>query len=172
MARKHAQPIPFKSPDDLMGVTQKVNALQDIHPEIDPLTLRPYTISPQQRLLLVQAIQQGNTFTAACRLAGVSPHTFKTWMMKGGDPESDSDEKSSDPQEPYKSFAEDVRRAEAESETVLVGRIRGHSTTDWKAASWLLQRRFRDTWGDHDKGVQVTTEGAVQIVLPDNKRDE
>src|SRR4051812_30264595 len=48
-------------------------------------------------------------------------------------------------------FANDLTRAEAESEVALVAIVRQAARDDWRAAAHLLERRWPDTWGKREK---------------------
>lgn len=160
-----------ESPDVVSSLAQRARELARVHPETNPDTKRPYGISAEQRILLIDAIRAGNFFSTACQIAGVSTSTFNDWMQRGGDAASESKYVEDDPVEPYKSFARDVRLAEAEGEQNLLADIRAAGKVDWKANAWILARRHKDAWGEQKGPIQIGTSGNVSIMLPSNSRD-
>ena len=53
--------------------------------------------------------------------------------------------------EPYREFSEAIRLAESEAEAELVRMIRTAGPTDWRAAAFLLERRFQARWEKHEQ---------------------
>lgn len=149
------------------GLERQLASIKSIHPEINPVTARPYGITAEQRLVLIKAIEAGNFYSTACQLAGVSYTTFQNWMKRGGDPDL-ADDDDPVPVEPYLSFAADIREAEAKHESGLLAKIA--ASPDWKAQAHILDRRHGSRWSDKKTGVQVQAAGEVRIVLPDNQR--
>jgi hypothetical protein len=159
------------NPDTVSNLAHRVRDLAKIHPEKNPTTNRPYGISAEQRIVLIDAIRAGNFFSTACELADVSYGTFMDWMQRGGDEKSESKYVEEHPVEPYKSFARDVRRAEAEGEAALIADIRAAGKVDWKANAWIASRRHNDRWAEQKGPIQIGTSGNVSIMLPSNNRD-
>jgi hypothetical protein len=84
------------------------------------------------------AIRAGNFYVTACRFAGISYEAFHEWMVKGEDR----------PGTVYASFAQAVKKAEADSEIALEAywRRAAAETQHWTAAAALLERRFPERW--------------------------
>jgi len=49
---------------------------------------------------------------------------------------------------PYFQFCQELTRARAKSESTLALRIAQASQQDWRAAAFILERRFPDQWGN------------------------
>jgi hypothetical protein len=160
-----------ETPDKISNLAHRVRELSQIHPETNPATHKPYGISAEQRITLIDAIRAGNFFTTACKLADVNEKTFMDWMIRGGDEKSESKFVEENPVEPYKSFARDVRRAEAEGEAALIAEIRAAGKIDWKANAWIASRRHKEKWEEQKGPIQIGTSGNVSIMLPSNSRD-
>lgn len=139
----------------------------------------PFSIKSGQIEVLCEHLRDGSSMNAALMAAGISWSTHYEWMLKGADPKSR--DKNRIPEkyatEPYLSYARAVRLAEAESERYLVKKIKKASDQDWRAASWLLSRRFPDDWGERkpaDVGVEVDADAehvSVKVYLPSNGRE-
>jgi hypothetical protein len=94
---------------------------------------RPTKRTPEREQRLLEAIRAGNTLRASSAYAGVSEDTLAIWRQR------------------YSDFSESLTRAIAESEVVLVAIVRKAASEDWKAASWLLERRFHESWGKRER---------------------
>tara|TARA_R100001594_G_scaffold28949_5_gene54390 strand:- start:1257 stop:1781 length:525 start_codon:yes stop_codon:yes gene_type:complete len=90
--------------------------------------------------VLLERLARGYTVEVACSAAGVSHTTYKEWRKKSAE------------------FRERSDSAIASSEQELIDRMIAHADNDWRAAKFMLERRFR-----HWNNVSYTT--------PDN-RDE
>lgn len=73
---------------------------------------------------ILDALEDGATYAVAARGAGISPRTFRRWRAR------------------YPGLQERVHRAEAESASGALGVVaEAAEKGDWRAASWLLERR-------------------------------
>lgn len=114
---------------------------------------RPSLLSdPERRDRIIRvftdALEKCLPNTTACELAGISEATYYGWMSAG-----------EEGLEPYASFYEAVTRARARGEECMVDVVHlatlekrdaeGNPTgmVDWKAAAWLLERRFPERYG-------------------------
>jgi hypothetical protein len=107
-------------------------------------------LTPTIQAKVCDAIRAGNYVEAAAEHAGIGRATFFRWMAKGEEATSGV----------YREFWEAVKKAESDSEVVLVAHWRKAATKNWVAAAALLERRFRSRWSrsDHVKvEANVTT---------------
>jgi hypothetical protein len=95
---------------------------------------------------VVQQLKKGAFLTHAAGAARVSRHAVESWIEAGERGE-----------EPYVQFALDVLAAQAEHAEKLQAIILKAATSthpkrsgDWKAAAWLLARRFPTVWGTRE----------------------
>ena len=117
----------------------------------------------EDRETLLDNLRSGMSLGAACAQAGISRHTYYYWLKKSGE---DGE------------WTRDVDAALTLSEPVLISQIKAHASTDWRAAAWLLSRRFPEHWGDRrsvDLNVQrdqtVTGDDVVKGMI-DQLRDQ
>lgn len=100
---------------------------------------RPTLLDDLVSKRICDALAQGNAQSTAARAAGVGVSTMRAWLARGVTGE-----------EPYASFRETAKRAEAVGETELVATIREGATKTWQCAAWLLERRFPARWARRD----------------------
>ncbi len=91
---------------------------------------RPTLLDDLRAKRIVDAVAQGATRAVAAEAANVDRNTLLGWLRKGREGV-----------EPYASFLDRVKTAEAKGEAELLSTIRIASGKSWQAAAWLLERR-------------------------------
>ena len=104
---------------------------------------RPTKLTPESQEVIVDGINAGLTFRLSCARAGVNPATFYRWLEKGETANVGR----------YSEFCDAVSRAKADSALRLVSQITLQAPMDWRAAAFMLERRFPDDYG---KRTEVT----------------
>lgn len=95
---------------------------------------RPPKLTPEVQGEITSAIVAGATYKAAAEYAGVSYDAFNEWMRRTG--------------KQYVQFRQSVERANARARVNLLARIQQSAKDgDWRAAAWILERRFSDEYG-------------------------
>lgn len=117
---------------------------------------------------ICQYIRCGNTLRASAGLAGIRPVELQSWLNRGRLHTSGI----------YYDLYHEVLRARSASEIELVSVVENRAIDDWRAAAWLLERRFRQTWGKeppkkdveliYDEGVATDADEAINanMALP------
>jgi len=124
---------------------------------------RPTKLTPEVHEAIVEKMRNGSFLEQAARSVGVHPVTVWRWL-EAGDAE--------DAQEPYASFAQDFRQAEAEAEERAKEQLREWGSSEWKATLAFLERRFPDRWGPKSEHrIEHAGGASVSIYIPDNGRD-
>ena len=113
---------------------------------------RPTKLTPEVQDLIVDGINAGLTFRLTCARAGVNPGTFYRWLEKGEAAQTGV----------YREFCDAVERAKADSALRLVSQITLQAPTDWRAAAFMLERRFPEDYG---KRTEITGKdgGPVEV---------
>ena len=114
---------------------------------------RPSKFTAEVRARLLDALAKGNHIETACALAGVDYTTYRRWMQAGGA----GDEK-------FREFYEAATRAMADAEASLLTTVKLHSVDDWRAASWILERRHPDRWANTQR-VKLEVEKELRKTL-------
>jgi hypothetical protein len=100
---------------------------------------RPSKLTDAVTKTITDAIAIGATYQAAAEYAGVGYSTFLAWMARK--------------KKPYVAFQEAVMAANAKARVSLLSRIQKSAQGsdkhpgDWRAAAWILERRFSDEYG-------------------------
>ncbi len=101
---------------------------------------------------ILTALKVGATYKVACEFARVGYTTFHEWREKDA------------------VFAENVEAATATCAVHYLTVIQAAANEgDWKAASWLLERRWPEDYGRQIKEVEGTL-GVVQLPPSDNQQ--
>lgn len=98
---------------------------------------RPTKLTPEVHAEIVKLTRAGLSAYDSARATGIGKRTFMSWMERGRD----------DDGEVYVRFYEDVEKARSFAKAGLVSRIVRASDGDWKAAAWLLERKFPAEYG-------------------------
>lgn len=125
-------------------------------------TGRPSKLTTDNKKTYIDALKTGATIQSACDVSGLVYDTVREWIARG---EGRDPERKSTPE--YAAFAADTKEAIATAEMVLLSRINKASTgerSDWRAASWILERRHSDRWSSTQKiAMQVEREVSARI---------
>ena len=123
---------------------------------------RPTKLTPEVHEAIVDGINAGLTFRLSCARAGVTPATFYNWLKKGEVAQSGA----------LMEFFNAVERAKADSALRLISQITLQAPTDWRAAAFILERRFPDDYGRRaeltgkaGRPVQVDTKVQTQHIF-------
>lgn len=121
---------------------------------------RPTKLNDITQAKVCDALRRGATHKLAAMYAGIGRSTFQRYLARGAKEESGI----------YRDFKDAVTRAETEGAMSLLDMIKAAATEDsreWRAAAWLLERRYPDQYG---KAVVVSEEDAERSVLLDAAR--
>jgi hypothetical protein len=100
---------------------------------------RPTKLTPAVEKIILDALRAGATRTAAFEAAGVHRSKISVYMRG------------------FATFRDAVMQAEAQAEIRATVTVRQAIESDWKAASWWLERRRHDDWGRRDRLDLVAT---------------
>lgn len=107
---------------------------------------------------LVMLVRRGNTRAEAAKRCKIAPRTFGYWMARGAANLAECAE--AEEREPgagdrvlddFGVFRLEIEAAEAQVEAslkdVVFAKALAKDKDSWKAAGWILERRFRARWG-------------------------
>lgn len=104
---------------------------------------------------VLEAVRRGLTYKQAAAYAGISYSTLNRWRIEGRKrAESGNGDEGSE----ICKFWKALQEANGEAAFRLVGRVDAAAEAgDWKAATWILERRFPDQWGK-ERGIELDAE--------------
>jgi DNA-binding PucR family transcriptional regulator len=108
---------------------------------------RPPLASTEVAAKILKYLAQGNYLTTSCAAAGVSYKAVREWVQKA------ARDREAGITSPYTEFADTITHAEAAAETSLVERL--NVAEDWRAQSFLLERRHKERWGKAEQQQQA-----------------
>lgn len=116
---------------------------------------RPSKCTPEITESICQAVQQGATYEIAAAQAGIAVSTLHAWKSRALKALEHGKKKKSDL--PYIEFLEAIKKADAKGALLLLATVRQAAPKDWKAAAWLLERRWK-----YEKGQSFHVEQAEE----------
>lgn len=96
---------------------------------------RPTLLNPTRQAALLGAIEEGMPLKQAAEIAGISYDTLNHWQNRGAN-------ESAPPE--YRQFCQLLRHSQAVAMQVNISLIREAAKREWRAAAWLLEKRFPD----------------------------
>jgi hypothetical protein len=143
------------------------------------MTGRPSKLTPKVQNIVLEGIKLGLTYEKVANLANVSRVTLRNWFKTGQKAKSG----------PFFDFFNALQKAEAEGEMRNLEKIRQASlggqkvvtskeiyrdnqlleqitTTkkaapDWRAAAWILERRYPERWGKNKLNIDQTQTSCI-----------
>jgi len=109
--------------------------------------------------LLVSMLRVGNLIPVAARAAGVSRATLYRWL---------DDARRPGASELLVELHERVAKARAEGQVRLVAEIASASSTDWRAAAWLLARGYPEEWAQDATRIEIAPTPATSEARGDD----
>lgn len=98
-------------------------------------------ITTQVHEIIVHGTLNGLTRRFCAASAGIDDTTLYGWLKDGREHLENGKDT------PYANLARDVAKAEHENAARLMRLIEDAAVKDWKAASWILERRYKDDYG-------------------------
>lgn len=103
---------------------------------------RPCKLTPELQTKICEYIAAGNYITTSCQACGVDRMTYARWLELG---QAEADAGNTTGQ--FYSFLCAAKEAEAQAEIQLVKDVKLHTNRNVVAPLALLDRRFRERWG-------------------------
>ncbi len=118
---------------------------------------RPTKFTKETTDRLFAAIRAGLPYHLAADAAGISETTFYEWQ-RGEFPRGSDKELRAQ-------FSEELTRARGSSAARLITIINTAAPTDWRAAAWILERRFPKDFGKAVLEVTGGDGGPLQVEM-------
>lgn len=114
---------------------------------------RPTSLTPEVKAKILGHLAKGNYIKPSVEASGVAYSTFRQWIAQG------EQDRQQGLVTLFTDLLDALAHAQAEAEAALVARLEG--AEDWRAQSFLLERRHRERWGKDDPGKQAAV--VIQI---------
>lgn len=99
---------------------------------------RPSLLTASKQRVILSAIERGLSYKQASALAGISYDSFNRWRKQGMSPEATPE---------IRDFCNQLEASQARGADSLLATINDACKKgSWKAAAWMLERRFPENW--------------------------
>lgn len=127
---------------------------------------RPTKLTKELIEEIAQYLRAGNYIETTAALVGIHRDSIYEWL-KRGNAEIDRVSKSNrsrirKKEEIFVEFTDTVKKAQAQSEAMLVGLIGQAAQKNWTAAAWRLERKYPDKWGRTERNVATAQDDPVK----------
>lgn len=132
---------------------------------------RPSKLTAQIIKDIEQFLNDGNYVSVVCKAVGINQDTFYQWLKLGLELVTEREQCEVDGKPiPFLDsherllyqFAEAIEKAEAMGEMGLISNVKSGSP-GWQGSAWILQRRFRERWGD-SRQIDTDTDPLAEIL--------
>ena len=106
---------------------------------------RPCKLTPALQGKIVELLELGIPPQKVCDRVNIAYSTYREWVKRGNgeNPKNRSGNKQ------FADFSAQVNRATAIAEMNLLQSINNATVNDWRAAAWILERRFPENWSNN-----------------------
>lgn len=111
---------------------------------------RPDELTPELSTALLNALRRTLYVETACALTGIHRNTLRTWQQRARRAllrHERHGEEVPEADRPHVALMEGIARATAEAQDELVVMVVTAGREDWRAAGFVLERRWPDQWG-------------------------
>lgn len=115
---------------------------------------RPTKLTDEMQERICENIRRGLGYREAAVAAGISERTFYNWKSRGENAKSGI----------HLQFLQALQEAEAIAELVLLEIIQNATKKDWRAATWILERRHPRRWAQLQKR-EISGAGGGPLVI-------
>ena len=140
---------------------------------------RPTKLTAEVRAKVLDCLSVGAYAYTAAAAAGIAESTYYAWLDRGKAARDriDAGESVHEDELEFLEFSESVTRVTAEAELRALQAVQDACLTDWRAASWFLERRHPQRWRpvarvDVDTGDNLASLLATVISVGDPEDDD
>ena len=127
---------------------------------------RPTKLTTELMNEIAQYLRAGNYIETTAALVGIHRDSVYEWLKRGNaeiERVSKSNRANIRKREAiFVEFTDTVKKAQAQSEAMLVGLIGQAAQKNWTAAAWRLERKFPDKWGRTERNVATAQDDPVK----------
>lgn len=127
---------------------------------------RPTKLTTELMNEIAQYLRAGNYIETTAALVGIHRDSVYEWLKRGNaeiERVSKSNRANIRKKEAiFVEFTDTVKKAQAQSEAMLVGLIGQAAQKNWTAAAWRLERKYPDKWGRTERNVGTAQDDPVK----------
>lgn len=127
---------------------------------------RPTKLTTELMNEIAQYLRAGNYIETTAALVGIHRDSVYEWLKRGNaeiERVSKSNRANIRKREAiFVEFTDTVKKAQAQSEAMLVGLIGQAAQKNWTAAAWRLERKYPDKWGRTERNVGTAQDDPVK----------
>lgn len=113
--------------------------------DFETLIGRPTVFNQAIADRVIEGVTRGLTMKNAAAYGGISYSTLNRWRQRG--------QESGDADDPFCQFWNRLERAKGEAALRLLNCVNSAAEGgEWKAATWILERRYPEEWGPNATG--------------------
>ena len=127
---------------------------------------RPTKLTKELTEEVAKYLRAGNYIETTAALVGINRDSIYEWLKRGA---AEQERLKKNPrarlrkrEEIFVEFSDTVKKAQAQSEAMLVGLVGKAAEKNWTAAAWRLERKFPDKWGRTERNVATAQDDPVK----------
>ena len=127
---------------------------------------RPTKLTKELTEEVAKYLRAGNYIETTAALVGINRDSIYEWLKRGA---AEQERLMKNPrarlrkrEEIFVEFSDTVKKAQAQSEAMLVGLVGKAAEKNWTAAEWRLERKFPDKWGRTERNVATAQDDPVK----------
>jgi len=127
---------------------------------------RPTKLTKELTEEVAKYLRAGNYIETTAALVGINRDSIYEWLKRGA---AEQERLMKNPrarlrkrEEIFVEFSDTVKKAQAQSEAMLVGLVGKAAEKNWPAAAWRLERKFPDKWGRTERNVAAAQDDPVK----------
>ena len=127
---------------------------------------RPTKLTKELTEEVAKYLRAGNYIETTAALVGINRDSIYEWLKRGA---AEQERLMKNPrarlrkrEEIFVEFSDTVKKAQAQSEAMLVGLVGKAAEKNWTAAEWRLERKFPDKWGRTERNVAAAQDDPVK----------
>tara|TARA_R100000231_G_scaffold129411_1_gene100763 strand:- start:589 stop:1023 length:435 start_codon:yes stop_codon:yes gene_type:complete len=129
---------------------------------------RPTKLTTELTEEIAKYLRAGNYIETTAALVGINRDSIYEWLKRGA---AEQERLMKNPrarirkrEQIFVEFSDTVKKAQAQSEAMLVGLVGKAAEKNWTAAAWRLERKFPDKWGRTERNVATAQDDPLKNI--------
>ena len=129
---------------------------------------RPTKLTTELTEEIAKYLRAGNYIETTAALVGINRDSIYEWLKRGA---AEQERLLKNPrarirkrESIFVEFSDTVKKAQAQSEAMLVGLVGKAAEKNWTAAAWRLERKFPDKWGRTERNVATAQDDPLKEI--------